>query len=495
MSKAKKSSFAEELNSLLNVAPKPFESDEEEESTKAKVVDKFEESHSDDEQASSFRKKNVPLLDETDERYKGKKVTREEAFGEESASDQDDVEMESDEEEDDDEEEDTDNVDEDEVEGTDEDESDNDGDDDDDDEDEDEEKDTENPLYRDRSDNLFKNLVSNPQSEAEKGNCVKTQQRIWEKLLEIRIKLQPVVITSNKMPQHDVVKTLQTNPKFNKQKKETQNKLCDVLDNLLDLQQKLFKSFPETKNLLDQTTADKKIDNQDEDDEEICSDTEEEIEKSEEEPEEKSEEPPKKKIKRSLKDYEKIISDIHKKYTPYRNSVIQKWNDKTRVAAGKMNKNANQSVVRQIEFVLNDKSKLIKRTQLKRSEYEIVGKKSLDETDEDGRRVQEYDTEIYDDDDFYHQLLRELIEQKTSHITDPVELSRQFSKLQTMRKKLKRKIDTRATKGRRIRYNVHTNLVNFMPSITGNDTWTESGKTALYNSLFGKLKTAEVENN
>ena len=38
--------------------------------------------------------------------------------------------------------------------------------------------------------------------------------------------------------------------------------------------------------------------------------------------------------------------------------------------------------------------------------------------------MKDYDQEIFDDDDFYHQLLRELIERKTSEINDPVEISR-----------------------------------------------------------------------
>ena len=36
----------------------------------------------------------------------------------------------------------------------------------------------------------------------------------------------------------------------------------------------------------------------------------------------------------------------------------------------------------------------------------------------------EYDPEIFDDSDFYHQLLRELIERRSSDITDPVQLGR-----------------------------------------------------------------------
>lgn len=38
--------------------------------------------------------------------------------------------------------------------------------------------------------------------------------------------------------------------------------------------------------------------------------------------------------------------------------------------------------------------------------------------------VHTYDPEIFDDSDFYHQQLRELIERKTSDINDPIALSR-----------------------------------------------------------------------
>lgn len=38
--------------------------------------------------------------------------------------------------------------------------------------------------------------------------------------------------------------------------------------------------------------------------------------------------------------------------------------------------------------------------------------------------LKDYDMEIFDDDDFYHQMLRELIEKKTTDVNDPVALSR-----------------------------------------------------------------------
>ena len=364
--------------------------------------------------------------------------------------------------------------------------------------DDDDEDVEENPLRQDRKNpsNITNMTKTDTRADVEKGNCVRGQLKLWQTLLEVRIKLQKCLITSNKMPQYDTYKQMKTNEKFKKETKLSKNALSGLLDNLLEMQSNLLTNYPETKNLHKGTK--RKAENpkiEDPMDEEICSDTDDETNKEIDESDEESsksdeDEPAKKKKKRSLAEYEKIISENYNAYRNYSNSVIQKWNDKTRVATGSVNKGSSRAVIQQIEFALSDKYKLLKKTQLKRSEYQVVGKETIE--DEDGRRNQEYDGEIYDDDDFYHQLLRQLIEQKTSDITDPIQLSKQWIQLQNMRNKMKRKIDTRATKGRRLRYNVHTKLVNFMAPIEVNDTWSTQAKNELYNSLFGKITVAKV---
>lgn len=142
----------------------------------------------------------------------------------------------------------------------------------------------------------------------------------------------------------------------------------------------------------------------------------------------------------------------------------------------------------------------MRRTQLKRSEYDIIGyKKDVPEEEikdpeeievnpvtRDRKDNDEYIPEIFDDSDFYHQLLRELIECKSADISDPVQLSRQWIALQQMRSKMKRKVDTKATKGRKIKYVVHNKLVNFMAP-EKLVSWTDESKNELYSSLFGKL--------
>lgn len=75
--------------------------------------------------------------------------------------------------------------------------------------------------------------------------------------------------------------------------------------------------------------------------------------------------------KRKLRHYSECIQNRHKKLTPLRNAVIQKWNDKTKVSSGKMassNFSAfDQSILKQIEQIMMDKVRLINRTKIKRS--------------------------------------------------------------------------------------------------------------------------------
>lgn len=361
-------------------------------------------------------------------------------------------------------------------------------------------KNTHDPFYKQVNSTIKTMFETNVGTEIEKGNCVKSQLKLWENFLEVRIKLQKCVVISNQMPQYDVHKELISDMNFVKKVSETKMKLALIMENMLRLKDLLLKQHPETKNLcIDakqiKIDKNKNINTDDSLDKEISSDTEDELKNGkqlsiDENTEAIEELAPQKRLR--YNDYEKILQKDHDSYRKYRDFVIKKWNDKTRIATGSLNKNSSQTTLKQIEFAMSDISKLRKRTQLKRSEYNVVGKCLLNE-DNDNRRIQEYDPEIYDDDDFYHQLLRDLIEYKSSDVTDPVQLSKQWIQLQNMRKKMKRKIDTRATKGRRVRYNVHNKLVNFMAPITVYDTWTDNAKNELYNSLFGKIKSTEEE--
>ncbi|CAG2057262.1 unnamed protein product [Timema podura] len=491
-----KKTASENFHDLVN--PKPLSNDPEDDldpDTAAKLVDNDYDSFDEGETVLNKSKaRNIDLIEEGDERYIGEKVSRKSLkiksriesdseigsddevslSGESPVSDGSDGEE---------------NLQEDSS-----------GDDDDDDDASDKALNTD---YENSTEgNNFQHISNkNAESEVEKGNAVRNQLKLWDNLLEGRIKLQKVLMPANKFPQHTVYESFlsEGGAELQSAVEHSKHLVASLLDKLLLLQTEMLDSYTETKNLgSHQRNGETKRAH--DSDEEIPSDSEEEQDtgNTREKSEDKTEKPAK---RRKLADYSELINKQHEDFMSYRNLTIQKWNDKTRVAVGNLsNRNFSafeQSTVKQIEQILSNKPRLIRRSQMKRSVYDVLcqepasAEKLEPDTSPDGRtakveeREKEYDVEIFDDTDFYHQLLRELIERKSTDITDPILLGKQWVELQKLRSKMKRKVDTRATKGRKIRYVVHPKLVNFMAPIPQN-VYTEESKNELFSSLFGK---------
>ena len=72
------------------------------------------------------------------------------------------------------------------------------------------------------------------------------------------------------------------------------------------------------------------------------------------------------------------------------------------------------STVLQIDQILANQTRLIARTKLKRTNYQTIGRTGEMAENE----MNETDLDIFDDDDFYHQLLRDLIDRKTNSSSD-----------------------------------------------------------------------------
>ena len=124
--------------------------------------------------------------------------------------------------------------------------------------------------------------------------------------------------------------------------------------------------------------------------------------------------------------------------------------------------------------------RVVGRTRVKRSEYRVLG--AADQHDEEEG---EEDPEVFDDSDFYHTLLRDLIDRKTGGGGAEGDEGRQWLKVQRLRSKMKKKVDTRASKGRKVRYDIHSKLVNFMAPVPAANQWQDSAKNELFSSLFG----------
>ncbi|XP_052064217.1 protein AATF-like [Mytilus californianus] len=341
--------------------------------------------------------------------------------------------------------------------------------------------------------------------EVQKGEAAKQQLGLWDSFLEGRIKLQKVAGIINQMPQFDVWKQFEKDggAEFRESTADTHAMLKKLLDKLVQLQTLLMLQNSETRHMISGLKAKKEQPKDDDDDEEIPSDTDEE-----EKPKQKQE-PVQVGVKRKIKidNYPEFLAKRHKDFQTFRNNTIQKWYDKTRLSGGKLKSksfsNFEQSALKQIDQILGDKDRLIKRTQLKRSVYTVLGKPDDEQkneeqinneptTDMTGDHLRNHDAEIFDDSDFYHQQLRELIERKTADIEDPVAISRQWLEIQKLRNKVKKKIDTKASKGRKTRYNAHSKLVSFMAPMD-NITWTDESKDDLYKSLFGRRFQSEKE--
>ncbi|KAM5274526.1 protein AATF isoform 2-T2 [Ctenodactylus gundi] len=311
--------------------------------------------------------------------------------------------------------------------------------------------------------------------EVEKGRAVKNQIALWDQLLEGRIKLQKALLTTNQLPQPDVFPVFKDKggPEFVGALKNSHKALKALLRSLVDLQEELLFQYPDTRYLVDGTKPKAES-------EEISSD-------DDEPEEEKNRRRASPKRKLEISDYPSFMAKRFADFTVYRNRTLQKWHDRTKLASGKLGKGFGafeRSILTQIDHILMDKERLLRRTQTKRSVYRVLGKpepaaqpvpENLPGEPEIlpqvpvNAHLKDLDEEIFDDDDFYHQLLRELIERKTSSLdpNDQVAMGRQWLAIQKLRSKIHKKVDRKASKGRKLR-------------------------TELYRSLFGQLNPPDT---
>ncbi|XP_036355750.1 protein AATF isoform X2 [Octopus sinensis] len=318
--------------------------------------------------------------------------------------------------------------------------------------------------------NMMKQL-SNMSSDKQKGLAVQTQLGLLDNLLEGRIKLQRAVSFVNQIPQPSTWHHFQAlgKDKYTSAVHSVQNQLCHLLNTLIHLQTSLLLKDTQTRHIVtgEEMSKDgdsKNDDIEDEDDEEIPSDDEGEVTVN---PQSSVTVDCKVKKRKLLPPQIRgFLAKRARKFETCRNAVIQKWDTKTRLASGKLNKKSfsalEQSALKQIEQVLYDRERLIKRTQIQRSSYKIYGQPEKEESITDDRddpvavSKEEQDkntreTEIFDDSDFYHLLLQDFIRKKSMIGNDASSVNRQYQEIQQLRDKKKRNVDPRASKGRKLR--------------------------------------------
>ncbi|XP_023290941.2 protein Aatf [Lucilia cuprina] len=473
--KNKQKTVAEKIaQTLMHPNESGSDSDSADEATAPRVIEYNDEDYELPEARSTeFRKRNVKLLSEQSAKYKGKIVSRKDFESEE----EDDIEDEElDEEEEEEEYENSDSSDNEEAlnafskalkskqnkketsEGSDlEEEFENEDEQEDDDEAEDqeqdseEEQDSEDDDESENDDDEETEVISkvNHEAEIQKGLCVQNQLRIWERLLELRINLQKILNKTNQLPDPEELKDLEhKNNKYKELQQTTSKQTCQLLQNLISLKTNLCTQFSEVdkamKPCLKRPSPFKDY---------------------------HKGEPPMKQV--SL-----YLEENFENFRPYRNEVLLKWDDRTKLltpGAGSKKKTFNEEydIIKKIDNALINKSVLKEKSQQLKNSTQAV------EAEEENKR----NPNIYDDSDFYHQQLRELIEYKANTTSNMSEVTKQFLELQKLRQKMKKKVDTRASKGRKLRYIVHNKLINFMAP-HDNSSWTMESIDELSKSLF-----------
>lgn len=165
---------------------------------------------------------------------------------------------------------------------------------------------------------------------------------------------------------------------------------------------------------------------------------------------------------------------------PTRRSTLTNWSNRTNPTLPRISKFSQTPTTQPLTSVLDshligtNASKLVSKTRTPRSCAPVQA----------AARVSE-DADIYDDADFYTLLLRELVDQRMADGSANTAQGAGVPSLPSQRQfKVKKVVDTKASKGRKMRYTVHEKLQNFMAP-EGRGAWGERQRGELFGSLLG----------
>ncbi|KAK3994572.1 protein bfr2 [Cladorrhinum sp. PSN332] len=326
--------------------------------------------------------------------------------------------------------------------------------DDDDDDDDDEEGDEKEPSTSKTHSDLKKALSQGQQTiisamsaaaqaDAKKGIAVRIQRHAFDNILHLRVRLQKALVAANTFPTIDTEgDAVPTKPY--QAAEEAAVKLWNTIDSV-------------RQNFLPARVGEKRKRT------EIDLDT------------------PSLQIWESMQDLEEAALS-------HRRAIINKWSDRVKKTSAGATKTRNlvqndaQSLVSVLDSQLVSSERLVKRARTPRSCAPAQA----------ARKVEE-DPEIYDDADFYQLLLKELVDQRSADTGAPGESVTTVRWAALKETKVRKQVDRRASKGRKLRYTVHEKLQNFMAP-EDRRSWEEHAIDRLFGTLFGqKLVLNEEE--
>ncbi|KAL5733316.1 hypothetical protein ACOSQ2_033008 [Xanthoceras sorbifolium] len=289
---------------------------------------------------------------------------------------------------------------------------------------------------RNQEQDILRNLKRHKDEDVLKGQAVKNQKALWDKTLEFRFLLQKAFSSSNRLPQEPVRSSFSVSDEgVGKAYSDLITSSKKTLDSLLELQEVLLEKNPFVAQALDGNSG-QSSNKHSKDSKNLDVEGDDELLQ---------------------------VSQMHKRIASFRDKSIDKWQRKTQVTTGaaaiKGKLHAfNKNISEQVAAYMRDPSRMIKQMQQRRS---TVGVFEAVHGGADNTKGEEAhtdgDPELLDDSEFYQQLLKEFFE-----TIDPTSSETAFYAIKKLQTKKRKIVDRRASKSRKIRYNVHEKIVNFM---------------------------------
>lgn len=271
-------------------------------------------------------------------------------------------------------------------------------------------------------------------ADADKGNAVKQQRKVFDSLLSVRMVLQKGLIATNTF---STVEADETGDEAYQAAEDAALKLWNTLDGL--------------RHQLVKATSDAKLGQKRKRD--VDSST------------------PSSQIWERMQASEVASIDL-------RQQTLDKWWKKTKASTapltGKLNNNVTTMTLTSVIQEHLAKPDAISKTQKARSCAPVQEKAKILE-----------DSTIYDDTTLYKMLLNQLVEQRKSDAGATAGGIGAPAQWVVKEAKMRKVVDTKASKGRKMRYTVHEKLQNFMAPENRGD-WGQERKDQFFGSLLGQ---------
>lgn len=296
-------------------------------------------------------------------------------------------------------------------------------------------------LEMDGAEESFKLVSKTPVDSLEKSLHVRNQLVKFDEYVNVRFSLQPLLNNMNRFPSSQVLsQTKRKNAQVAAALDDTVLELDSLVNDLLNLSALELEQDGIVLPECDTTASDSKS---------------------------------------SLQTMWNRMSQIDAAIEPFARETLQKWHNKMTLSsdlkAKKSLRMLNQDPYQQVQIALQDEDRLLARTRVRRDTS----------TKRFGSDLQEpSSTNIFDDNDFYQVLLKDWT---ASHgALSSTTASAMSAVLVQPKKKHRDGVDPRASKGRKIRYDVHPKLVNYMVPQIERGSWNDNKMDEFFASLLGQ---------